>query len=516
MSNQPQNFIPPYINGHFVSLSKPEKAERVFQTHNPANPNDILAQAGWSKEFIEPVVSGMKEGQKKYRLTSLDDRLKLVQGLIGFLKDNADEIKSNMMLELSRSRIAVEDEWHLCEKLFSLVPEFCKRTLAIKRDDEGWEWFYAPLGMVLISSNVALPVYSLLSAVLPSLVAGNAVCIRPSSHCLLSGSLLASGFHQASFPDGVVQVVYGDFEVFRRLLLTHQFNTVLYTGGEESLEQLRRDTSTQQNIRLVLCGGGKNAAYVTADANVDDAIQKIIFGSCLDAGQRLESTGLVFLSKKILAEFTDKFVTAIKKMPIGVREDLNRNDLHVMGPLCSAQAWERFLRFQGIAAREADETLRWGKSIDNPTEGFFISPGVHVMQPHKVTNSIYASNAFFGPDVCFVPVDEHEQVLSILDNLSATRCLAIHAQYSELVSELRRKSSVPSLLWNAPTTELNPALPSIGRGNAGNSYVTGVRFLLSTVYPQTLNLSLPSTITKSDFISQNQTKTQKKKIKNND
>jgi len=346
--------------------------------------------------------------------------------------------------------------------------------------------------MVLISSNIALPVYSLLSSVLPALVAGNAVCIRPSSHCLLSGSLLASGFHQAAFPDGIVQVVYGDFEVFRRLLLTHQFNTVFYTGGEESLEQLRRDTSSQQNIRLVLCGGGKNAAYVMADANIDEAIQKIILGSCLDAGQRLESTGLVFLSKKIITEFTDKFVDAIKKMPIGAREDLNRSDLHVMEPLCSARAWERFLRFQGIAAREAHETLRWGKAIDNAKEGSFISPGVHVMDANKVTNSIYASNAFFGPDVCLVPTDEDEQVISVLDSLSATRCLSIHSQYSEAVIELRRKSSIPSILWNSSTTELNPALPSIGRGNAGNNYVTGLRFLLSTVYPQTLNLTASS------------------------
>lgn len=475
------------MNGHFVPSSKPE---RIFQTHNPANPNDILARAGWSKDFIEPIVTGMKEAQAKYRFCPLAERLQFVQSLIGFLKENAEEIKSNMMLELSRSRIAVENEWQLCEKLFSLLPQFCQRVLAVKQDEEGWEWSYAPLGMVLISSNIALPVYSLLSSVLPSLVAGNAVCIRPSSHCLLSGSLLASGFHQASFPSGIVQVVYGDFEVFRRLLLTHQFNTVLYTGGEESLEQIRRDASTQQNIRLVLCGGGKNAAYVTEDANIDEAIEKIIFGCCLDAGQRLESTGLVFLSKKIRTEFTEKFVNAIKKMPIGAREDLNRTDVHVMEPLCSARAWERFLRFQGIAARESDETLRWGKSIDNTKEGFFVSPGVHVMDVTKVTQSIYASNAFFGPDVCLVPVDEDAQVISVLDNLSATRCFSVYTQFSERVSTIRRQSSVPSILWNSSTTDLNPALPNIGRGNAGNSYVTGASFLLSTVYPQTLNLSI--------------------------
>lgn len=484
MSHHHSNFITPYINGRFVSITKPE---RIFQSHNPSNPNDILAQAGWSKEFIDPVIDSMKVAQKKYKMLPLEQRLQFIHNFIGYLRENADEIKSNMMLELSRSRVAVEDEWQMCEKLFSILAAFCQSTLSVKKVEPGYEWTYAPLGLVLISSNIALPVYSLLSNVLPALAAGNAVCMSLSTHSLLSGSLLASGFHQSSLPQGVVQVVYGDFEVFRRLLLTHQFHTVLYTGGEQSLEQIRRDTSSEQNIRLALCSGGKNAAYIAEDASIEKAVEDIILGCCLDTGQRLESTSLVFVSHKILNSFTDKFVAAIKKMPIGVKEDLTRTDTHVMGPLCSSTAWERFLRFQGIAARESNETLRWGKPIDNSTDGFFVSPGVHLMDINKVENSIYATNAFFGPDVCIVPVEEEMQMMSIVDNLPATRCLAVHSKYQDLIVRLREVSNVPSLIWNGPTTQINPALPNIGRGNAGNSYVTGMGFLYSTVSPQNLN-----------------------------
>jgi acyl-CoA reductase-like NAD-dependent aldehyde dehydrogenase len=480
------NLIPPYINGNFYATNKLEK---IFSIQNPANPIDILATACWSKELVDPVIQGMKAAQKKFRSTSLEDRLSYIKKLIGFLTENSEEIKSNMMLELARSRIAVEEEWALCEKLFHSISEFCRQALSIKRDEEGWEWQYAPLGLVLVSSNIALPVYSLLCSVLPSLAAGNAVCMRPSSHCLLSGSLLASGFHQASFPPGVIQVVYGDFEVFRRLVLSHQFDTILYTGGEESLEQIRRDTSNQQNARLVLCGGGKNAAFVTQSADLKKAIAKIIYGACLDAGQRLESTNLVFIEKPIFSEFQENFVNAIKVMPIGAREDLSRSDIHVMEPLCSSNSWERFLRFQGIAARESDETLRWGKPIDNVGNGYFVSPGVHYMKPEKVLKSIYASNAFFGPDVCLIPIDNRDEMIAILDELGATRCLGVHTQYVEEVHEIRKRSAVPSILWNAATIKLNPLLPSMGRGKAGNSYITGVRFLLSTVYPQVLNLA---------------------------
>lgn len=486
MTAQKFNVIQPYINGNFVALDKPEY---VFSNLNPAKPSDCLAKMGWNRAFIESSVSGMQSAQKKFLTLSLEDRLNHVLNVISFLKENSDEIKSKMMQELSRSRLCVEEEWKLCEKLFSYLPEYCTQTLRMRNEEKFCQWQYAPLGMILISSNVSLPFYSLLATSLVSLVAGNAVCLCPSLHCVLSANLLAQAFHQSCFPNGLIQVIYGDFEIFRRLILTHKFDVILYTGDEESLEQIRRDTQSQQDIRLVLCGAGKNAAYVSETARLDEAIQKITLGACLDAGQRLESTSLVFASEKIVDEFVDKFIESIKKTPIGVTGDLTRSDVHVMGPLCSETAWERFLRFQGIAARESCQTLRWGKPIDNFMHGYFVSPGIHYMKPDKVTKSVYASNAFFGPDVCIVPVENEIQVISILDSLAAARCLSVHTQSFDMVSYLRKYSAVPSLLWNTATTEINPILPAMGKGHAGNSTTSGLHFLLSTVYPQSLNFS---------------------------
>lgn len=502
--------IPPYINGKFVTLEKPEY---VFSTLNSAKPSDCLAKTGWNRSFLDPCLDGMLHAQKKFSDLSLENRFGYILNLISFLKENADEIKSKMMLELSRSRLCVEEEWSLCEKLFSYLPTYCANTLCLRKEDSLCQWQYAPLGMVLISSNVALPLYSLLSTALVSLAAGNAICLFPSLHCVLSASILAHGFHQASFPEGLIQVIYGDFEIFRRFALTHQFDVILYTGDEESLEQIRRDTQLQQDIRLVLCGAGKNAAYVTESAHLDDAIQKIVLGTCMDTGQRLESTNLVFLSKRIADAFIEKFIDAIKKTPIGVTGDLTRSDTHVMGPLCSENSWERFLRFQGIAARESNQTLRWGKPIDNQQSGYFVSPGIHLMDLEKVVKSVYASSAFFGPDVCLVPVDNDSQVISILDSLAASRCLSVHAQSFDVVTHLRKLSKVPSLLWNSATTELNPMIPSFGKGKAGNSFASGPHFLLSTVYPQSLHF--PFDMEKSVF-QNTQTKTRKKTTKVNE
>ncbi|MCA2959978.1 MAG: aldehyde dehydrogenase family protein [Silvanigrellales bacterium] len=476
--------LSPYINGRFALLAKPE---RTFEALDPAKPGDVLATMVWSKDLVGEITAGMRTARLEHQKLDLEARLALVTRFVSALRDRSEELKREMMRELSRSRAAVDEEWALCEELFGILPPFCRDALGEKTEQSGWSWSYAPVGLCLLSANVSLPIYSLLSATLPALVAGNAVCVRPSLHCPLSAVVLAECAHAVSLPAGLFQVVFGDLETSRRLLLSQQFDCVLCSGGEETLEQIRRDLSANQNIRMVLCGGGKNAALVLPSANIELASRHILYGATVDCGQRLESTGLAFVHESILDTLTDSLVAQAKIMPIGVKSDLGDASRHTMGPLCSANSWERYLRFQGIAARESAETLRWGKPIDNTGDGFFVSPGIHLMPASKVSASVYASNAFFGPDVCIVPVVEAGEAVEILNAMQASRVLGVHTAFEEELLRVRRDSHVPTVTWNTPTTELNTHLPTVGRGRAGNSYVTGIRFLFNTVYPRTLN-----------------------------
>jgi outer membrane beta-barrel protein len=474
----------PFINGRFSELSKPE---RTFEAKNPARPAEVIAVSRWSKDLVGEITSGLRLAQAVHQKLGIDERLVVVARFVTALRANSEQFKSAMCLELARSRMAVDEEWAMCESLFEILPGFCRDALSTKSEESGWSWAYAPVGLCLLSSNVALPVYSLLSAALPALVAGNAVCLRPSLHCPLSGRLLATCAQAAEIPPGLVQLIFGDLEAYRRLLHSQQFDCVLYTGGEESLEQIRRDLSTSQNTRMVLCGGGKNAALVLPSADIDAAAAHVLYGATVDCGQRLESTGLAFVHESALEGFVDALVALVKTMPIGVKSDLGEPGRHIMGPLCGATSWERYLRFQGIAARESEETLRWGKPIDNASNGYFVSPGVHLLPLGKVVASVYASNAFFGPDVCVIPVPNAEAAVDALNTMKAARSLSVHAGYEEEVVRVRHDSHVPTVMWNSPTTDLDTHLPTVGRGRAGNSYVTGVRFLFNTVYPRTLN-----------------------------
>jgi outer membrane beta-barrel protein len=484
MLKKPQP-LPSYINGEFHTLTKPDKE---FIAIRPADPQEVVAVTGWRKDLVSPIVEGLKTAFELHRIKSFDERIAFVRALIAAIREAGPQLRAHMMHELSRSHSAVSEEWRLIETVFSILPQFCEEVLKEKVSPAGWTWRYAPVGVVFVSSNVALPLYSILSAALPALVAGNAVCIRPSIHCPLTGYFLAQIVHRLGAPPGLIQVVFGDLEVYRQLIATHCFDTVLYAGGEESLEQIRRDLLKEGQTRMVLCSGGKNAAIVCAGADLGLAVDSVIHGMTVDTGQRLEATSLAFVEEAVLDEFVSRFVKSVKNLPTGVRMPLDTETAHVMGPLCSRNAWERFLRFQSIAAREAHETLRWGKPIDNPRNGFYVSPGVHLMKLGQLASSVYASNAFFGPDVAIVPVSSYHEAVGCIDKMNAARSLAVLSPEQRVVEEVRHASEVPTILWNCATTTVDPHLPAFGRGRAGNAQVTGVRFLFSAVYPKSLSL----------------------------
>lgn len=475
-----------YINGEFVDVTRPDKE---FVALRPDAPSEIVAVTRWRKDLVSPIVEGMTGAGEVFRRRSLEERLGLVRLIISELGSQAEELKGLMMREAGRSRNAVNEEWALCETMFSLLAQFCEEALREKVSPGGWTWHYAPVGRVFVSSNIALPMYTVLSSALPALIAGNAVCIRPSIHCTLSGAFLAQVLHRVGCPPGLVQIVFGDLDVYRQIIATHAFETVHYCGGEESLEQIRRDLVKDGQTRMVLCSGGKNAAIVCRDADLRESARLILHGMTVDCGQRLEATALVFVEEPVLDEFVQIFVQAVKDVPTGVRKSLYEGDEPVMGPLCSDKAYERFLRFQSIAARESNETLRWGKSIDNPQGGYYVSPGVHLLTQDRLTGSVYASNAFFGPDVAIVPVSSYHEALGGIDKMSAARSLAVFASDNRIAWDVRHESEVPTVLWNCATTVLDPHLPTFGRGRAGNAYVTGLRFLFATVYPKTLSLT---------------------------
>jgi outer membrane beta-barrel protein len=478
--------IPPYFNGEFVEQVKPEKTHHIL---NPLMPNVSLGQLLWSKDWADRIALGLNTAQPEVFASTFEDRLKSCQLLFQKILQNEENIKIALMNELGRSRFDVTQEWKHCTDFMERFTEFCTEKCTPQSNSQGI-WYYAPVGKVIVRPNVSLPFFTLLSTVSLSFVGGNVVCAVPSVACSLSTHEFAKVVSSLNFPKGSVQLVNADLEAFRRILLRQPFDTVYYAGGEESIEQIRRDLGSNRDARLCLVSGGKNAVFVGNNSNLESAVNAIIKGACLDAGQRIESTSLVFAVESVFEPLKSALLAKVKSLPIGVKSDLAHPTEQVMGPLCSENAFERFLRFQGIAARESEETLRWGKAIENPKDGYFVSPGLHVVSSTHLLKSIYATNPFFGPDIALIKVTGAAEMVNLTNAMKTSRIISIFGESKEDLRSISKNSETPCILENEPTTTFKVLMPCTGRHHSGNSVAAGFHFFFSTVFTKSLSFSL--------------------------
>ena len=148
----------------------------------------------------------------------------------------------------------------------------------------------------------------------------------------------------------------------------------------------------------------------------------------------------------------------------------------------SHKAVEKFLRFQTMAKREAENTLVWGKAYDPASEGYFVSPGVHVFSEFD-NKSSYQSNVFMCPDVVIYPYSEVEEAISWANTTSAslvTSLIGDEAKVSGLLSQVK----APNIMINLPTVgaDVQPLLS--GRELCGGHRFNGLSLVSLMTYPQ--------------------------------
>ena len=229
------------------------------------------------------------------------------------------------------------------------------------------------------------------------------VIMFSSKHNLVQASLLANlvdnSMKQFECQAGAFHMILAGFSEFKMALSDRRISAVLYTGSRDHCDEIREDSSSFPERRLILQSGGKNTAIIDEAADMKLAVNAIFQGAFKSGGQLCSSTNRVAIHQSKYDEFKSLCLKALKQMKIGPTYNSDHNPF--MGPLFSAKAVERFLRFQTMAAREAEETISWGKAYtpeeDGTSAGNYVKPGIHLMK--KIDDTPYQNSVIVCPDI---------------------------------------------------------------------------------------------------------------------
>lgn len=475
-----------FINGSFCPCPT---AKSKFDSVSPADQSDIVGNFEFSLETVPAAVESARKAFSRWSATVAVDRLKFIQSI----GDQLEEHKENFARLISR-----EVGKPIWESRIE-VTEAIKRTRS-NPEDMGWCWRqlkseaksksgkfvdYRARGVVAVLAPFNLPLDTSLSYILPALYLGNTVVFKPNKSTPAVAQYLCEIIERAEFPPGVFNMIQGDKEITRRLAQHSGVDVVLFTGPYELGEQIKRDSVDPVDKTLVMETGGKNAAIVWDSADLESSIKSVLFGAMITCGQRSTGTSRVILHRSIAQEFLEGLHERAKKIVIG--NPFAEDKIPFMGALISAVSVERYLKFQGIAAREGFESIMRGKSFDGTgTNGFYVTPSIYLAKDNsaeKLRKSVFNQTEIFGPCLTAFIVDTIEEAVALASAGNYTLSASVFSTDRSLFDTFWNRLRVGNIHWNLPTTHQDILLPFGGVGKSGNGLFTGFQLAASLVFP---------------------------------
>lgn len=396
----------------------------------------------------------------RWRETSIADRKRIVEeGLSRFLDESAQaarDISLQMGKPLAQARKEVETmldraRWAIDAAEESLATEIVPETDGLTRRIE-----HVPLGIVLDIAAWNYPLLVPVNVIVPALLAGNVVVLKHSSRTPLTGQAFARAFGALEVPDLLVAMNVTR-DAANRLIDDSRVAHVSFTGSVGGGRAVYR-RAAERLIDVGLELGGKDPAYVAADADLDVAVEGVVDGACYNAGQSCCGIERVYVHRSVYPEFVDRARKLVEAYRLGDPLD----DATTMGPLCMRSALD------GLEAQVADargrgaEVLVGGARVaDLP--GSFFAPTLVVDVPNDAS---LMQEESFAPIVPVQVVDDDRQALERMEDTRFGLTASVWTRDRERAERLAQQLHAGTVFQNR-CDFVDPALPWSGMRESG-------------------------------------------------
>ncbi|MEI7974302.1 MAG: succinylglutamate-semialdehyde dehydrogenase [Bdellovibrio sp.] len=445
----------------------PQKATGQFKDFSPADLSDQILTVQFTHDHIDPAVESARKAYTSWSRLKQEERNQTLLRL-----KEVFEIRKPQMAE-AISRDTGKPLWEGLQEAQNLANKIditLKESLRLVSEEHipnalpGVEGVirFRPRGVMVVLGPFNFPAHLPNGHIVPALAMGNTVVFKPSEQTPFVGQMLAECFEAAQLPEGVFNLVHGDGETGRKLVIHEHIDGVLFTGSYEVGQKIKQETLHHYWKILALEMGGKNATIVWDDAKLEKALADTLTGAFLTTGQRCSGTSRLIVHDRIADQFVEKFYQAAKKIKIGHwREPV------FMGPLINESAVEKYIRFQEIANREGNESLMRGKVLELKQKGYYVTPSLHAVKKFD-PQSIYQKSEIFGPNVAIYRTSDFQHAMDIVNSTGFGLSMALFSQSRELYEESILSAKVGLLNWNRTTNGASSRLPFGGLGKSGN------------------------------------------------
>jgi acyl-CoA reductase-like NAD-dependent aldehyde dehydrogenase len=455
-----------YINGKWKASASGE----TFENINPANHSEVLGRFPKSnKKDVNEAIAAAEEALPKWRATPAPKRGEILFKVAELLLQQKESLAQDMTREMGKvigeTRGDVQEAIDLTYYTAGEGRRLLGETVPSELQNKFCMSVRMPVGIVSAITPWNFPIAIPSWKLVPALVCGNTVVIKPATDTPLSVVNFVKVFEQAGLPPGVLNLVTGSGSEVGTPMTEHdKVDLVSFTGSTDTGAVIA--SSCAKNMKQYsLEMGGKNAIIVMDDADLELAVEGVVFGAFGTTGQRCTACSRVVVHKKVLKKFTDLLVARTKTLKLG--DGLKpKTDV---GPLVNESQRTKVDNYVQIGKNEGAKLLIGGKYATGKDckNGSFYQPTLFADVAPKMR---IAQEEIFGPVLAIIPCNSFEQAVEIVNDSKFGLSSSIYTRDVNRAFKAIETLDTGITYINASTIGAEIQLPFGGTKGTGNGH----------------------------------------------
>jgi RHH-type transcriptional regulator, proline utilization regulon repressor / proline dehydrogenase / delta 1-pyrroline-5-carboxylate dehydrogenase len=452
---------------------------------NPAKPDEIVGHVGRAtRAEADLAIQHAREGFGRWKRTSVDERAQCLEKAAELLRRDRFDLAALEVFETGKNWI--ESDADVAEAI-----DFCDfyaqemRRIAHDNFDVPGETnlqHYLPRGVAVIIAPWNFPIAILCGMSAAALVAGNPIIMKPAEQSSVCAARLARIFHEAGIPGDVAQFLPGaGEEVGAHLVESPHVAIIAFTGSREVglkiYEAAGRTVPGQTQLKKVICEmGGKNAAILDSDADLDEAVPGIVQSAFSYQGQKCSALSRLILLDESYDRVLERLVEATRSLRVGMPWE----PATLVGPVIDAEAHQRVLRY--IEMGKTEGRLAFQGTLPSG-DGYFVPPTVFAdVKP----NARIAQEEIFGPVLAVIRARDLDDAFAIANSTQYALTAGFYSRSPANIERAAAELEAGNVYINRPITGALVARHPFGgyKMSGGGTKAGGRDYLQNFLFPR--------------------------------
>lgn len=457
----------------------------IQKTISPIDGSIYVERERAADRQIEQTLAKAVAAQKAWKHTSVAERAEICKKAVEYFLIHADKIGEELTWQMGRpvrytpfeikkgfqerARYMIDIAGDTLRDIH--VSELTGFTRFIRRD---------PLGVVFVVAPWNYPYLTSVNTVIPAIMAGNSVVLKHAQQTPLCAERYAEAFAYAGLPEGVFQYLHISHEQVSRITGDSRIDFVAFTGSVDGGKAIQKAIGE----RFIISGlelGGKDPAYVRADANLSDAVENLVDGAFFNSGQSCCGIERIYVHENLFKAFVDGFTDLTNTYVLG-------NPLAAettLGPMVKTSA-ATFARQQitealGKGAKTLIDTSRFAADkADSP----YMAPQVLINVHHGMSVMTEES---FAPVVGIMSVKSDEEAISLMNDSAYGLTASVWTENSQAAMEIGNQVETGTFFMNR-CDYLDPELAWTGVKDSGRGCTLSAVGYESLTRPKSFHL----------------------------